>query len=177
MSESTIKVPAIRMVQNGRVLYALTIAAKRLSEVASVSQLAKDEEGKVFGYQRGEVTAHIQGIKKYLEGPTAILPNAIILALNGEAVEFEVLNKKNEDLGHLTFKLNGEAKPSYVVDGQQRAASLRDATLADANFPVCCIAFIPGSEAEEKEQFVLVNSARPLPKSLIYELLPSMGKV
>jgi len=34
-------------------------------------------------------------------------------------------------------------------------------------------AFIAGSDDEQREQFILVNSTKPLPKGLIYELLPS----
>jgi DGQHR domain-containing protein len=56
------------------------------------------------------------------------------------------------------------------VDGQQRAAALRDASVS--TFPVCVSAFITDDDAEQRSQFILVNSTKPLPKGLVYELLP-----
>src|SRR5207248_2597032 len=40
-------------------------------------------------------------------------------------------------------------------------------------FPVCVVAFITDDDQEQREQFILVNSTKPLPKGLIYELLPT----
>ena len=37
------------------------------------------------------------------------------------------------------------------------------------------IGFIAGDSTEQTEQFILVNSTKPLPKGLIYELLPTTG--
>ena len=57
------------------------------------------------------------------------------------------------------------------MDGQQRIAAIRDASVTA--FPICVVAFIEDSDAEQREQFILVNSTKPLPKGLIYELLPA----
>jgi DGQHR domain-containing protein len=57
------------------------------------------------------------------------------------------------------------------VDGQQRAAAVREARI-DA-FPMFITAFITNDTAEQRSQFILVNSTKPLPQSLIYELLPT----
>src|SRR5262249_37051561 len=57
------------------------------------------------------------------------------------------------------------------VDGQQRTAAIRDARID--SFPVCVTAFITDSDEEQRSQFILVNSTKPLPKGLIHELLPS----
>src|SRR5207253_3816816 len=76
--------------------------------------------------------------------------------------------------GHLLIPLDNDsskAKPGWIVDGQQRAAAIRDARLGA--FPVFITGFITDSVAEQKEQFILVNSTKPLPKGLIYELLPT----
>src|SRR5205823_2183981 len=62
-------------------------------------------------------------------------------------------------------------KPGWIVDGQQRAAAIRDARVN--HFPICVVAFIARSDSEQREQFILVNSTKPLPKGLIYELLPT----
>src|SRR5207245_9842667 len=65
----------------------------------------------------------------------------------------------------------GEAdRPGFVVDAQQRLAAIRDASV-DA-FPIFVVAFIARDTSEQQEQFILVNSTKPLPKGLIYELLP-----
>jgi hypothetical protein len=56
------------------------------------------------------------------------------------------------------------------VDGQQRCAAIRDARV-DA-FPVCVTAFITDEAADQRSQFILVNSTKALPKGLIHELLP-----
>jgi hypothetical protein len=58
-----------------------------------------------------------------------------------------------------------------TVDGQQRIAAIRDAHIGP--FPVCVVAFLTDDDQEQREQFILVNSTKPLPKGLIYELLPT----
>jgi DGQHR domain-containing protein len=171
----TITVPAVKTTQKGHTLYLFSIDGKQLHEFAAVSQLARDEEGTVLGYQRPEVAAHIANIRRYIESDNAMLPNAIVLSFD-TSVEFEGLNKKHPDLGTLTIPIpngDGEPKPGFIVDGQQRSAAVRDAEVE--SFPLCVVAFLANGEEEQREQFVLVNSVKPLPKSLIYELLPGMG--
>jgi DGQHR domain-containing protein len=63
-----------------------------------------------------------------------------------------------------------EDRPGWIVDGQQRAAAIREARIA--SFPIFVTAFITRHDNEQREQFILVNSTKPLPKGLIYELLP-----
>jgi hypothetical protein len=62
-------------------------------------------------------------------------------------------------------------RPGWVVDGQQRIAAIREARIGP--FPICVVAFITDNDQEQREQFILVNSTKPLPKGLIYELLPT----
>src|SRR5207253_2887007 len=64
-----------------------------------------------------------------------------------------------------------EERPGWVVDGQQRIAAIREAEIG--RFPICVVAFITDDDQEQREQFILVNSTKPLPKGLIYELLPT----
>ena len=77
-------------------------------------------------------------------------------------------------MGPLTIPISeddaDEDKPGWIVDGQQRSAAIRDARVD--SFPICVTAFIAESDEEQRSQFILVNSAKPLPKGLIYELLP-----
>ena len=67
--------------------------------------------------------------------------------------------------------LDDEYRPGWIVDGQQRAAAIRDARIEA--FPIMVNAFITEDVGEQRAQFILVNSTKPLPKGLIHELLPS----
>jgi DGQHR domain-containing protein len=166
--------PAVKTQQNGHTLYLFSVDGKQLHGFAAVSQLSRDEEGKVLGYQRPEVAQHVANIRKYVESENAMLPNAIVLAFD-TSVEFDPVSKKHGDLGILTIPVpeDGEAKPGFIVDGQQRSAAVRDAEVEA--FQVCVVGFL-ATEEEQREQFVLVNSVKPLQKNLIYELLPGMGE-
>ena len=174
----TIEVPAIAIRQSDkRELYAFAVDGKRLHDFAQVSRLGRDKSEKIAGYQRPEVVAHIAEIRNYLESEEPMLPNAIVVAFNSR-VQFKPLKGTRSDKGPTHGYLviptaadtNG-AKAGWIVDGQQRAAAIRDARL-DA-FPVFVTGFITDSVAEQREQFILVNSTKPLPKGLIYELLPA----
>ena len=66
--------------------------------------------------------------------------------------------------------LGNPTRVGWIVDGQQRVAAIRDADVD--SFPVFVTGFIADSDKEQREQFILVNSPKPLPKDLIYELLP-----
>jgi len=171
------QIPAIEIRQGkGRPLYSFGIDGKKLLDIAQISRIGRNEESKITGYQRPEVISHIKEIRAYLETESAILPNAIVVAFN-TSVTFEPLKyaDANKTIRHgvLTVPLNiadGIEKPGWIVDGQQRSAAIRDADINE--FPVFVTAFITDSIAEQKEQFILVNSTKPLPQGLIYELLP-----
>jgi DGQHR domain-containing protein len=67
----------------------------------------------------------------------------------------------------------GGQMPGYVVDGQQRLNALYG--LPDKDFEVFVSALICENYEELRRQFILINNTRPLPKALIYELLPSVS--
>jgi DGQHR domain-containing protein len=71
----------------------------------------------------------------------------------------------------LTPESAAEDKPGFIVDGQQRLAAIREARIS--SFPIFITAFITNDLSRQTEQFILVNSTKPLPKGLIYELLPA----
>jgi DGQHR domain-containing protein len=173
-----IEVPAIAVLQcDKRELYAFAVDGKRLHEFAQVSRLGRQEHESIAGYQRPEVISHIAEIRNYLESEAPMLPNAIVVAFD-TSVKFRPLagNARGNGArhGHLIIPLpekGGGEKPAWIVDGQQRAAAIRDARVEA--FPVFVTGFITDSIAEQREQFILVNSTKPLPKGLIYELLPA----
>ena len=75
--------------------------------------------------------------------------------------------------GVCTIKIDlTKGPPGLVVDGQQRLSALMQ--LQGRNFEVFVSALICSDDAELRRQFVLINNTRPLPKSLIYELLPTV---
>jgi DGQHR domain-containing protein len=173
MTRNLLRVPALEIRQGGRPLYAFAVDGRLLHRFAAVSRVGRTKEGVLRGYQRPEVLSHITQIRAYLESEGAILPNALVLAFDRD-IPFKAAGRGSEfaRIGELTIPLAEDDcdKVAWVVDGQQRAAALRE--LARDGFPVWVTAFVARDTDEQREQFLLVNSTRPLPRDLVYELLP-----
>ena len=174
-----LRLPALEVRQgSGRVLYSFAIDGKLLPSFAAVSRIHRDGDTQVEGYQRPEVLSHIASIRRYLESEAPMIPNALVIAFD-KRVQFEPLHDgpsvSYARPGTLIIPTRGdladEDKPGWIVDGQQRSAAIRDARID--SFPVVATAFITDSDEDQRSQFILVNSAKPLPKGLIYELLPA----
>ena len=173
------RVPALEMKQTSqRRLFSFAIEGKALSQVAAVSRVRRDEEKAIEGYQRPEVLSHISEIRKYLESEDPVLPNAIVVAFD-ESVRFEPVPGRKPSgsvARHGTLVIpvpeggQNADKPGWIVDGQQRVAAIDTAELD--SFPVFVVAFVARDDEDQREQFILVNATKPLPKGLIYELLP-----
>ncbi|WP_047861630.1 DGQHR domain-containing protein DpdB [Archangium gephyra] len=171
--------PAVEVKQApGRKLYCFAVDGKLVHRFAAISRVSRKEDGGLHGYQRPEVLSHIEGIRDYIESSSPMVPNAIVLAFDSR-VRFKaasgVTTTPYSRPGVLIIPLgrdeqSDEQKPGFVVDGQQRIAAIRDATIR--SFPICVTAFITNDVRQQTEQFLLVNSTKPLPKGLIYELLP-----
>lgn len=105
-----------------------------------------------------------------------MLPNSVVVAFD-KCVRFIPDRGKSTTLysrvGTIVIPLaeQGVEKAGWIVDGQQRAAAIRDANVKA--FPISVVAFVAADDSEQREQFILVNSTKPLPKGLLYELLPS----
>jgi DGQHR domain-containing protein len=171
----TISLPCLRIEQGkGRYIYSFAVDGKDIQKFASISRIGRGEGGKLEGYQRPEILTHISDIRRYLEQAHAVLPNALIIAFS-EKLAFTAVDAGDgaSTLGHLEIPIGSETKPGWVVDGQQRLAALRQMSGRSITVPVTAIESL-GVE-DEREQFVLINNTRPLPKSLVYELLPSLG--
>lgn len=168
-----IKVPALKIKQGpGRELFSFAIRGKDIESVAAISRVKRHED-ELVGYQRPEVSSHIKEIKRYLESSNPMIPNAIVIAFDSRT-KFIPSDNESGEFGHLLIPVfddeDEDSKSGLIVDGQQRAAALRDADIGDFQMPVS--AFITDDAQEQREQFILVNSTKPLPKGLIYELLP-----
>ena len=173
--------PAMRIEQSrGRVLYTFSIDGKQLAKIATVSRIRRPDDGSLLGYQRPEVRSHIAEIRRYLESESPMIPNPIVIAFD-KRVSFEPSSTGQADeqciVGTLTIPVSNSDSDGdtvgFVVDGQQRLAAIREAGIA--RFPIWITAFVADDEEEQREQFILVNSTKPLPKAIIYELLPSTG--
>jgi DGQHR domain-containing protein len=158
-------------------LYLFSLTAAEILQLADISRVARDQTGELIGYQRPEVRRHIQEIIDYLNSDQVIFPNPIILALSS-AVRFTQSRGKVCDgfatTGILEIPLPtvDEPKPGWIVDGQQRALALAQATRRD--FPVPVNAFIADSVDIQRDQFLRINNTRPLPRGLVTELLPTV---
>ncbi|MCY1058337.1 DGQHR domain-containing protein DpdB [Nannocystis sp. SCPEA4] len=162
----------------GRKLYSFAVDGKKIPSFACISRLRRSAQAKLQGYQRPEVIAHIEEIRCYLESASPMLPNGIIVAFDSR-LKFQPaaaadLQTPYSRMGMLTIPVSRSAdvpKPGTIVDGQQRVVAIRDAQVG--RFPVVVTAFITDDIEHLTEQFILVNSAKPLEKGLIYELLPN----
>jgi DGQHR domain-containing protein len=170
-----LRIPALEIRQGrSRRIYSFGIDGKLLHRFATVSRISRDDSAALSGYQRPEVMSHIQAIRTYIESESPLLPNGIVVAFD-KRVRFEPDQSPRAApgvrTGTLTVPLDAKERPGWIVDGQQRAAALRDARVS--RFPIFVSAFITEEIAEQRAQFILVNATKPLPRGLIHELLPA----
>lgn len=172
-ARAPLRLPALEVAQpSGRRLYLFAVDGKQVPSFATVSRVRR-AGGVLEGYQRPEVLSHVAAIREYMESAGALVPNAVVLAFDSR-VRFEALPGAAEGSrhGHLVIpRQSGPDAPGFVVDGQQRLAAVREAAVTE--FPLACTGFIAETVGQQAEQFILVNSTKPLPKGLIHELLPS----
>jgi DGQHR domain-containing protein len=175
--KNELRLPALEVQQGPRRrLYVFAVDGKVVPKFAAVSRIRRNGHD-VAGYQRPEVLAHIDEIRSYIESENPMIPNAVVLAFD-KRVRFEsafgptgTYTRPGEMIIPMENGWSEEDKPGFIVDGQQRLAAVREAEVE--TFPLCVTAFITDDLKQQTEQFILVNSTKPLPKGLIYELLPN----
>lgn len=177
--QQSLRLPALEIRQGpNRRIYTFAIDGKRVGDIAAVARIRRDDQTRLHGYQRPESLAHVAAIRRYLDtDPNPLLPNAIVIAFD-ERVRFQAdkvsaIGPEFVRSGMLVIPVVADDdpdKPGFIVDGQQRSAAIRDAELEE--FPICVSAFIADTHADQRSQFILVNSTKALPKGLIHELLP-----
>lgn len=177
---SSLRVQALRIEQSADVpLYVFGVNGRLVHQFASVDVAQRSADGVLAGYQRTRVERHIAEIYAYLAKDDAILPNAIVVAFSG-GVTFEpapgVMPSEWGTPGtlHIPLPAPGQARPGFIVDGQQRSTALAQLP-ATRNFPVIVVGFRTASPDVQREQFVLVNKTKPLPRDLLNELLPHIA--
>src|SRR4051812_43823578 len=176
-----IAVRALRTRQGSGVnVFSFFIKGSEIARVAEISRISRDDDDSLKGFQRKEIQNHVKGIIEYLDRGDVLFPNAIILALSPE-VSFKQSRGPTPEgiaevaqMGTLSIPIREEGhRVAWIVDGQQRSLALSRTTNADIAVPV--VAFISGDIDTQREQFILVNKAKPLPVRLINELLPEIG--
>lgn len=178
--EETLAVRAVRTTQGAGVyVYAFFIPGADLLRIAEISRLLRDGEGGLQGFQRKEIRSHVQSIVDFLDQGPVLFPNAIILAISPRARFTQARggkpagDLKSSDAGTLRIPIPADGlKEAWIVDGQQRSIALAQAQ--NKSFPVPVVAFVSEDLSVRREQFILVNKARPLPPRLINELLPEV---
>jgi DGQHR domain-containing protein len=179
-SGKEIVVPALRAEQRkGISTFALFLPGSTIIQIAEISRISRDQDEKLKGFQRKEIRAHVNSIVEYLDQGDVLFPNAIILAF-GEELEFKQNrgpkghDKDQAAMGgklHIPLRSEGE-RLAWIVDGQQRSLALSKTSNQDLLVPV--VAFVCHDLEIQREQFILVNKAKPLPTRLINELLPEV---
>ncbi|RTL31980.1 MAG: DGQHR domain-containing protein [Burkholderiales bacterium] len=177
-SKKPVVIRALRTTQGeGLDVYSFFIKGSDIVRVADISRVERDEEDELKGFQRPEIKNHVKGIVDYLNQGQVLFPNAIILAMSPD-VKFTASRgpKQSGDdgisvSGTLSIPIYEEGKRvAWIVDGQQRSLALAQAS--HKSIPVPVVAFVSDSLEVQREQFILVNKAKPLPTRLINELLP-----
>ena len=148
-------------------VFCFTATAEEVLRIARIDRAGRDQQGDLFGFQRPQIAQHINQIRDYLAREDAVLPNSVVIALTS-GVE---VAQRADGTRELRFDLSA-GPVATVVDGQQRLSAL--APLVDRRFEVFVSCLVCEDLNELQRQFILINSTRPLPKELIYELLPSV---
>lgn len=172
-------VRAIRCLQGGVNVYSFFMQGSKVSEISDISRIHRGDNGILEGFQRQEIREHIQQIIEYLDQGDVLFPNALILAFNTAVIFKQARGREPEgtlefgQIGTLLIpqRVSGD-RCAWIVDGQQRAIAL--AKTKNTDIPVPVIAFVAPEIAIQREQFVLVNKAKPLSSRLINELLPEV---
>lgn len=166
MTHVTFQILTPNQATNAKVAFFVS-TVEEISRIARIDRLSRTSEGTASGFQRPQIAGHIREIGDYLQRADAILANPIVLGfVSGASI---TTNKKGDK--ELSVDLSNGA-PGWIVDGQQRFSALMEIQRKDFQVPVS--AFICETEEELRRQFILINNTRPLPKGLIYELLPTV---
>ena len=181
--KTTITVRALRTHQGKNVpVYSFFMPGGDVIRVADISRIERDDSHGVKGFQRREIRAHVRNIIEYLDHVAVLFPNAIILALSSDVKFKNSRGPKPTGLlniaesGTLSIPVREEGKRvAWIVDGQQRSLALSKSR--NQKMPVPVVGFVSDNLTLQREQFILVNKAKPLPGRLINELLPETSGV
>ncbi|UEM07114.1 DGQHR domain-containing protein (plasmid) [Skermanella rosea] len=180
-NDDAITVRALKTYQGKDIeIYSFFLYGSDIVRIADISRIARDEAETLKGFQRKEIKSHVNAIVEFLETGSVLFPNAIILALSPEVVFRQSRGPVPTGMleiaqsGTLSIPIRPEGRrAAWIVDGQQRSLALARAT--NSRIPVPVVAFVSADLEMQREQFILVNKAKPLPTRLINELLPEVN--
>jgi DGQHR domain-containing protein len=173
MPPDSLTFSAVRARQSANhVVLSFAATAPQIQRFARIQRVGRTETGDLFGFQRPQVGAHIREIRDYMAREDAVVPNSIVVAFI--ETEKSIAIKGEGTVVEVAIDVSGEPR-GLVVDGQQRLSAL--AGLPDRDIELFVSALVCRDEEELRRQFILINNTRPLPKGLIYELLPSVAKL
>ena len=176
----SIVVRALHSTQGNNIdIYSFFLFGSDITKIADISRVSR-EEGEMRGFQRKEIRNHVNAIVEFLNSGPVLFPNAIILALSNE-IEFKQSRGPSPlnlidvaQAGTLSIPIYPEGnRIAWIVDGQQRSLALTRTDKNDIAIPV--VGFVCPDIDIQREQFILVNKAKPLPNRLINELLPEVN--
>lgn len=178
--DSSLRLRAVRSKQgNGIDVYSFFIPGERITQIADITRIHRSDQDHLVGFQRDEIKQHVKGIVDYLDSGDVLFPNAIILAFSGEVTFTQARGSKPDgaldagEAGTLSIPVRPQGnRVAWIVDGQQRSLALARSNNGGLNVPV--VAFVAADLETRREQFILVNKAKPLPVRLINELLPEV---
>lgn len=163
-------------------VYAFFIPGDEIARIADISRIERDDSNSLKGFQRKEIRAHVRNIAQYLDHENVLFPNAIILAFSSDVRFTSSRGPKPTGLEHvaqagkLHIPVRDEGdRVAWIVDGQQRSLALSKSRNGRMSVPV--VGFVSDDLTVQREQFILVNKAKPLPGRLINELLPETSGV
>jgi DGQHR domain-containing protein len=180
---ATVTVHALRSRQGNNDVYSFFMPGGEITRIADIIRVARDDSDTSRGSQRKEIRNHVRSLVLYLNQMNVLFPNAITLAFSPE-VRFRQSRgpippglETTTQAGLLSIPVREEGqRVGWIVDGQQRTLALaRSKNSGGLEVPV--VAFVSDNLQSNREQFILVNKARPLPGHLINELLPETGEV
>lgn len=181
-NNKAIFVRALRTRQGKVDVYSFYLPGGDVTRIAGISRIERDKDDNLRGFQRKEIRTHVRSIIQYLNQGKVLFPNAITLAFSSDVKFKQSRGPTPETLtdlaqaGLLRIPVR-ETGPrvGWIVDGQQRSLAL--ANSKNEKLPVPVVAFVSDDLQVQREQFILMNKARPLPSRLINELLPETGSV
>jgi DGQHR domain-containing protein len=181
-NSKAIFVRALRTRQGKVDVYSFFLPGGDVTRIAGISRIERDKDDNLRGFQRKEIRTHVRSIVQYLNRGKVLFPNAITLAFSSD-VKFKqsrgptpstLTDVAQAGLLRIPVRETGP-RVGWIVDGQQRSLAL--ASSKNEKLPVPIVAFVSDDLQVQREQFILMNKARPLPTRLINELLPEIGSV
>lgn len=178
--QEQLRVRATRTRQGNNIeVFAFFLRGADIARIADINRVGRSND-ELEGFQRPEIKSHVRSIAEFLDSGPVLFPNAIILAFSSD-VTFRAVRGRGvkdcsdiSDGGVITIPVRAEGKrAAWIVDGQQRSLALAQAKNDAHVVPV--VGFLSADLATAREQFILVNKAKPLSARLIDELLPQVG--